>query len=157
LKLDFLAFHAILLVSAPPKPNARCRIHLSLVLLHNTLAEWKLLPSISIKVNLNVETELGILVYFWELLNKFGQRHKEMWKRNGNTTTLLLSPKGLQVLDEKRREEMNTIVMEHFKRILFYKSEHANKQHTYQSINQSINQSTNHRIWIRHLSYIILV
>ena len=39
-------------------------------------------------------------------------------------------------------KEENTIVMEHFNRILFYKSAPANKQHINQSINQSINVCT---------------
>jgi len=62
------------------------------------------------------------------------------WKGIGNTTTLLFSLKGLEILHHKRRGQVKTIVMEHFNGILFHKSEPANKQHTNQSINQSINQ-----------------
>jgi hypothetical protein len=55
------------------------------------------------------------------------------WKGNGNTTTLLLSLKGLEILHKKRRGQVKTIVMEHFNGILFHKSGLANKQHTNQS------------------------
>ena len=40
----------------------------------------------------------------------------EIWKGNGNTTTLLFSPKGLGILDQERRGLVKTIVMEHFQR-----------------------------------------
>ena len=43
-----------------------------------------------------------------------------MWKGNGNTTTILFSLKG----------QVKTIVMEYFNGILFYKYRPANKQHT---------------------------
>ena len=58
-----------------------------------------------------------------------------MWKRKGNTTTLSLSRKGLEILHPEKREQLNTEVMEHFNSIIFDKSEPANKQHTYQTIN----------------------
>jgi hypothetical protein len=60
----------------------------------------------------------------------------KIWKRNGNTTTFLLSPKVLEILHQERKGKMNTIVVEQFNSILFQKSGPANKQHTYQSINQ---------------------
>jgi hypothetical protein len=53
-----------------------------------------------------------------------------MWKGNGNTTKLLFSLKGLDILHLVRRGQVNTIVMENFNRILFQKSRPANKQHT---------------------------
>ena len=53
-----------------------------------------------------------------------------MWKGNWNTTTL----KGLGILNQDRRGQVNTIATEHFNSTLFHKSGHANKQHTYQSI-----------------------
>jgi hypothetical protein len=65
---------------------------------------------------------------------------KKMWKGNGNTTTLLFSPKRLVILHQERREQLKTMVMEHFNGILFHKSGPANKQHTNQSINQSFNK-----------------
>ena len=54
-----------------------------------------------------------------------------------HTITLLISLKGLEILQEIL-EQVNTIVMEHFRSILFHKSGHGNKQHTYQSITQLV-------------------
>jgi hypothetical protein len=59
-------------------------------------------------------------------VNKLANNIK-MWKGNGNTTTLLFSLKGLEILHQERRGQVKTIVMEHFKGILFYKSGPANK------------------------------
>ena len=56
----------------------------------------------------------------------------EIWKGNGNTTKSLFSLKGLEILHQERRVEVNTMVMEHFNSILFLNS--ADKQHTSQSI-----------------------
>ena len=50
----------------------------------------------------------------------------KIWKKNENTTTLFYM-KGLETFQE-RREQVNTIMMEHFNSILFYKSEPAKKQ-----------------------------
>jgi hypothetical protein len=44
-----------------------------------------------------------------------------MWKGSGNINTLLFSLKGLEILHQERRGQVN-------------KSGPANKQHTYQSI-----------------------
>ena len=55
-----------------------------------------------------------------------------IWKGNGNTTTLLFSLKGLEILHRDRRK-VKTIVMEHFEGIIFLKFGPANKQHTNQS------------------------
>ena len=66
------------------------------------------------------------------------------WKGNGNTTTLLLSLKGLEILHKKRRGQVKTIVMEHFNGILFHKSGLANKQY----INQSDEASDSEDIFI---------
>ena len=60
-----------------------------------------------------------------------------------NTTSLLFSLKGLEILRQERRGHVNTIMMEQFNSIRIHKSKPANKQHTYQFINQSINQSIN--------------
>jgi len=60
----------------------------------------------------------------------------KMRKENGKTTILLFSLKGLEILHQKRRGQVNTIVTEHFNSIFFHKSGPANKQHTYQSINK---------------------
>ena len=61
----------------------------------------------------------------------------KMWKGNGNTTILLFSLNGLEILHHEIRGQVNTILIEHFKIIRFQESRPANKQHTYQSINQS--------------------
>jgi hypothetical protein len=53
---------------------------------------------------------------------------RKMWKGNLNTTTFLLSLKGVKMLHQERRGLMNTIVMEHFNSTLFHKSGPANKQ-----------------------------
>jgi len=60
----------------------------------------------------------------------------KMWKGIGNTTRLLFSLKELEILHQERREQVKTIVMEHFNGILFHKSGPANKQHTKRSISQ---------------------
>ena len=62
----------------------------------------------------------------------------KMWKGNRNNTTLLFSLKGLEILNQERRGQVNTIVMEHFNSILFHKSAPANKQHTSQSIRNPV-------------------
>ena len=54
----------------------------------------------------------------------------KMWKGNGNTTTLLFYLKELDILYEWR-EQVTTVVMEHFNSILFCKSGPADKQHIY--------------------------
>ena len=64
----------------------------------------------------------------------------KMWKGKGNTITLLFCLRGLEILHQERRGQVNTIVMERFNNILFHKSEPANKQHSL-SINQSF------RLW----------
>ena len=56
-----------------------------------------------------------------------------MWKGNGNTTILVFRLKGLEILHQERRGQVNTVI-EHLNRILFYKSRCVTKQHTYQSI-----------------------
>ena len=60
----------------------------------------------------------------------------KMWKGNGNTTTLLFSLKGLEILHQEGRVQVNTMVMEHFNNILFHEFGSV-----YQSIIQSIYQS----------------
>ena len=56
----------------------------------------------------------------------------KMWKENGNTTTLLLSLKRLEIVHQERKQ-VKTIVTEHFNGILFHKSGSSNKQHTNQT------------------------
>ena len=46
--------------------------------------------------------------------------------------------KGLEILHQEIRGQVNTIVIKHFNDILFPKTGPANKQHTYHSSNQSI-------------------
>ena len=53
----------------------------------------------------------------------------EMRKGNGTTNTLLFSLKGLHILYQERRKQVNTLVMEHFYNILLHKSGPVNKQH----------------------------
>ena len=48
---------------------------------------------------------------------------------------------GHEILQEGRGK-VDTIVMEHFKNILFQKSGSANKQYTYQSVNYNLTHST---------------
>ena len=49
--------------------------------------------------------------------------------------TLLFSLKGLEILHQERRGQVNTIVIWQLNSILFHKSGSASKQHSYQSIN----------------------
>ena len=58
----------------------------------------------------------------------------EISKGNGNTTTLLFSLKGLQMLHQERRGHVNTLVIEH-SNILFHKFGPAKNQHTCQLVN----------------------
>ena len=62
------------------------------------------------------------------------QRHEDL-ETNGKTTTLLFSLKELEILHQERREQVNFILIEHFKSTLFHKPRLACKQHTYQSVN----------------------
>ena len=57
----------------------------------------------------------------------------KIWKGNGNTSSLLFSLKGLEIIHQERREQVITIVIEYFNGILIHKSGPANKQHSYQS------------------------
>ena len=66
------------------------------------------------------------------------------WKRNGNTIILLFPLKGLEILSQERRGEVNTKLMEYFTSILFHESEPANKQYTYQSI--YVSQPNSHSV-----------
>jgi hypothetical protein len=52
----------------------------------------------------------------------------KMWKGIGNTTILLFSLKGLEILHQEIRGQVKTIVMEYFNGILFHKSGPAIKQ-----------------------------
>ena len=60
--------------------------------------------------------------YLWKRMNHKLANGMDMWKGNSNTITLLFSLKELEVLHQERRGKVNTIVMEHFKSILFHKS-----------------------------------
>ena len=68
--------------------------------------------------------------YPWRRINYTLVSGMKMWRENGNTTTLLFSLKGLEILHQERRGQVKTIAMEHFNGILFHKSRSANKQHT---------------------------
>ena len=57
-----------------------------------------------------------------------------MCKGNGDTATLLFYLKGLEILLQGRRGQVNTIVIEHFKRFSFLESRPAKKQHVYHII-----------------------
>ena len=46
----------------------------------------------------------------------------KMWKENGNTTTLLFSLKGIEILHKERIWQVKNIVMEPFNNIIFHKS-----------------------------------
>jgi len=61
-----------------------------------------------------------------------------MWKGNGNITTLLSSLKRHEILHQGRRAQMKTIVIEHFNGILFHKYGPANKQHTSKPTNNTV-------------------
>jgi hypothetical protein len=58
----------------------------------------------------------------------------KIWKGNGDTSTLLFSMKGLEILHQERRGQVNAEMIEHFKSILFHKSEPTKKPHNYQPI-----------------------
>jgi hypothetical protein len=51
----------------------------------------------------------------------FTVRYVRYEKGNGNTATLLFSLKGLEILHQERRGQVETIVMEHFNSILFHR------------------------------------
>ena len=57
----------------------------------------------------------------------------EMWKGNGNTTTIIF-PEKLEILNQERRGQGKPILMEHLNSILFHKSRPDIKQHTNHSI-----------------------
>ena len=66
----------------------------------------------------------------------------KMWIGKGNTTTLLFSVNGLDILHQERRGHMNTKSMENF-----------NKQHAYQSINVKVPstsppQEDDFKLWV---------
>ena len=75
--------------------------------------------------------------YPWRQMNHELPNDMKTWKGNGDSTTLLFSLKGLEILLQARRGEVKTSVG-HFKSILFHKSGLANKQHTYQSVISSM-------------------
>ena len=70
----------------------------------------------------------------WRRMNHKLANGMRMWKGIGNTTTLLFSLKGLEILHQERRGQVKTILLEHFNGILFHKSGPANNQHNNQSI-----------------------
>jgi hypothetical protein len=71
--------------------------------------------------------------YPWRRMNHKLANGMKIWNANGNTTTLLFSPKGLEILHQERRWLVDTLLMEHFESILSHKSGPINKQHTNQS------------------------
>ena len=61
-------------------------------------------------------------------------------------------------LHQEGRGQVNTIVMEYFNSILFPKSETANKQHTYQSVNeQGTGNKTKFKNYLSLLNYFRVV
>ena len=70
--------------------------------------------------------------YPWRWINHKLANGIKMWKGNGNTIRLLFSLKIPKLVRQERREQVKTIVMEHFNAILFHKSGPTNKQHTNQ-------------------------
>ena len=62
-----------------------------------------------------------------------------MRKWNENITTLVFSLNDLEILHKERKRQVNTMVMQYLKSILFHESEPANEQHTYQSITSKEN------------------
>ena len=54
----------------------------------------------------------------------------KMWKGNGNIPTPLFSLKRLEIVNQERRGQVKTIVIEHFNGILYHMSEPTNKQQT---------------------------
>jgi hypothetical protein len=56
-----------------------------------------------------------------------------MWKGNRNTTTLIFSLIGLEILHQERRGQGKIIMIEHINSILFHKSGPAKRQHFYYS------------------------
>jgi hypothetical protein len=57
------------------------------------------------------------------------------WKECGNITILLFSSKGLEILHQERRGQVNAMAIKHSNSIFFHKPGPANKEQTYQSIN----------------------
>ena len=55
----------------------------------------------------------------------------KIWEGNVNTTTLLFSLKGLEILHQARRGQVKTIVMGHFNGILFQRT-------AYQSLSRMV-------------------
>ena len=74
--------------------------------------------------------------YLWRRMNHKLANDMKMWKGNWNTTKLLFSLKKLQILQQERRGQVKTILMEYLNSILFHKSGPDNNQHTNQSITQ---------------------
>ena len=65
--------------------------------------------------------------YPWRRMNCKLANGMNMWKGNGNTTTLLFSLKRLEIVHQERRGQVKTIIIEHFNGILFHKFGPANK------------------------------
>ena len=72
--------------------------------------------------------------YPWRTMNHNLANDMKMWKGKGNTTTLLFSLKGLEIIYQERRGRVKTIVMEHFNGIIFHNSGPADRQHTNDSL-----------------------
>jgi hypothetical protein len=53
----------------------------------------------------------------------------KLWKGNGNTTTLIVSQKGLEILHQERRGQVKAIAMARFNSIFFHKFGPANKEY----------------------------
>ena len=73
-------------------------------------------------------------------------------KRNGNTTILLFSLEEIEILHQERRIQVNTMLMECFKSILFHKQHTINQYNVVQTVNLKANYSV-----IRKLACIAMI
>ena len=100
------------------------------------------------RVQVRVSVVLRMGKYPWRWKNDKLANDKKMWKGDGNTTTLLFSLKGLEILHQERSRQMNITVKEQFNSILFQKSGPVKKQH--------INQFYIPPTWSQDLKYVAL-
>jgi hypothetical protein len=63
---------------------------------------------------------------------QFGQRTENVERKQEYYRIIFKI--GLEILHQEERGQMNTVMIGHFNRILFHKSELAHKHHFYQSI-----------------------
>ena len=107
----------------------------SLSLLYVVLVSFSAFP-----ILFSPQVELQILVLFFShywFFIKLANGMK-MWKGSGSATTLLFSLKRLEIVNQERRGQVKTIVMEHFNGIFFHKYGPANKQQTNKPTNNIV-------------------